>query len=245
LTFATLRWLPESPTHASFLSDDEKARLDAALRREAPIRRAVVGNPLSVLWSPAILGLAFFYMMISISIYGVGYWLPTVVKGFGVSGTVNGMLNMMPWFVTSLVLLWVPSRLRTPAQVIRAVLVAAPIGIACFLVATYAGSNVLRLAALTLGAPCLYIMIPCFWSIPPKILTGIHAAAGIAAINSLGNIGGFLGQNAMPWVGRISGSLLMPMLVPAACLMVLGFGALLAVRLIRPTGPLEAAPTAQ
>src|SRR5260370_18651994 len=65
LTFVTLRWLPESPAHASFLSSDEKARLDAALRRGAPIPPAVVGDPLVRRWSPPHLRRAFFFMLIS------------------------------------------------------------------------------------------------------------------------------------------------------------------------------------
>ena len=55
---------------------------------------------------------------------------------------------------------------------------------------------------------------------PPKFLTGARAAAGIAAINSLGNVGGFVAQNLVPWVRQASGSVKAPMLIPATCLMV-------------------------
>jgi hypothetical protein len=184
-----------------------------------------------VLLQPRIFVLAFFYLMVSISIYGVGYWLPTVVHGFGVSDTVNGALNMIPWFLTSLVLLWLPARLKTNGAVLSAVGAAVVLGIVCFALSTLVTSPAIRLAALSLGAPCLYIMIPCFWSVPPKLLTGAQAAAGIAAINALANIGGFIGQNAMPSVRQITGSAAAPMLVPAACLAVLGVGAVIAWRL--------------
>jgi len=51
-------------------------------------------------------------MMLSISVYGVSYWLPTLVKGFGVSNTTNGLLNIIPWLMATIVLVWLPSRLR-------------------------------------------------------------------------------------------------------------------------------------
>jgi nitrate/nitrite transporter NarK len=96
----------------------------------------------------------------------------------------------------------------------------------------------LRFAALSIGAPCLYIMIPCFWSLPSRLLVGAQAAAGVAAINSLGNLGGFFGQNIMPWVQRATGSVSAPMIVPACCLLVLAIGAVIAWRVYGTERPL-------
>ncbi|MBV9734979.1 MAG: MFS transporter [Acidisphaera sp.] len=229
LTFVTLRYLPETPREASFLSESEKHTILAALQRDAP-KVEVHGNPLAVLVQGRIFVLAFFYMMVSMSIYGIGYWLPTVVRSFGVSSMSNGLLNMVPWFLASLMLLWLPGKLKDQGAVLSCVGVGVVLGIACFVVSTTASSAVLRLCALAIGAPCLYIMIPCFWSVPPRLLHGVQAASGIAAINSLGNLGGFFGQNAMPWVQHATGSVSAPMLVPAGCLAVLGVGAIIAWR---------------
>ncbi len=190
LTWVTLRFLPETPAQARFLAPAEREAVARAVRLDAP-KVPTHANPLAVLVQPRIFVLAFFYMMISISIYGVGYWLPTVVKGFGVTSTVNGLLNMIPWFITSLVLLWLPGRLREPNAILRCVGFAAVFGILCFIVGTLAPSPVVRLAALCLGAPCLYVMIPCFWFVPTRMLSGAQAAAGLAAINALANVGGF------------------------------------------------------
>ena len=230
LTFVTLAFLPETPRHAKFLTPAEQQIIIATVQRDVP-KGVAHGSPWAVLLQPRIFVLAFFYMMVSISIYGVGYWLPTVVHGFGVSDTVNGLLNMIPWFLTSLVLLWLPGRLKNNGAVLRAVGIAVVFGIVCFALSTLVASPTIRLAALSLGAPCLYIMIPCFWSVPPKLLSGAQAAAGIAAINALANIGGFVGQNAMPAVRQLTGSAAAPMLVPAASLAVLGVGALIAWRI--------------
>ena len=231
LTFVTLRFLPDSPHQARFLDPAERAAIVAAVARDTP-KTARHGNPLAVLLQGRIFVLAFFYMMISIAIYGIGYWLPTVVQGFGVSSSVNGMLNMIPWFLTSLVLLWLPGRLRTQTAILRCVGLAVVLGVLCFCIGTFAASPAVELAALTIGAPCLYVMIPCFWSVPPRLLAGAEAAAGIAAINALANIGGFIGQNIMPWVKATTGNVTAPMLVPAGCLLMLGLGAIVAWRMM-------------
>ena len=57
-----------------------------------------------------------------------------------------------------------------------------------------------------------------FWTLPSSFLRGASAAAGLAAINSVGNLGGFLAQNAVPWIRDETGSTLAPMLFLAACL---------------------------
>jgi len=230
LTFVTLRFLPDGPRQARFLDPAEQSAIVAAVARDQPKTGGRHGNPLAVLTQGRIFVLAFFYMMISIAIYGIGYWLPTVVHGFGVGNSVNGLLNMIPWFLTSLVLLWLPGRLRTPGEILRCVGMVVVLGVLCFCIATFATSPVLRLAALAIGAPCLYVMIPCFWSVPPRLLSGAQAAAGIAAINALANIGGFVGQNIMPWIKETTGSVTAPMLVPAGCLLMLGLGAIVAWR---------------
>src|SRR6185369_776167 len=82
----------------------------------------------------------------------------------------------------------------------------------------------LRFAALVLGGACIPLLYPCFWSLPPRFFTGARAAASIAAINSIGNLGGFFAQNLMPYVGKLAGNASAPMLVPVICLTLLGAG---------------------
>jgi nitrate/nitrite transporter NarK len=76
----------------------------------------------------------------------------------------------------------------------------------------------------------MYLLIPCFWTLPPKFLFGARAAVAIAAINSLGNIGGFIAQNLVPWVRQTTGSLKAPMLISATCLLVFAVVTLLVLR---------------
>ena len=222
LTIVVLFLLPKSPQQAKFLSDGEKRWLTHTLTTESTAARGQArhGSVLSVFTEPRVLGMALYYMMLSISVYGVSYWLPTLVKGFGVSNTTNGLLNIIPWLMATLVLATLPSRLRASNHATIAMLVSALLGTVFFLSSVFLPGHALRFAALCLGAPCMYLLIPCFWTLPPKFLFGARAAAGIAAINSLGNIGGFIAQNLVPFVKEATGSTRAPMLVPAACMVI-------------------------
>jgi hypothetical protein len=151
-----------------------------------------------------------------------------VVKGFGVSATINGFLNTIPWAFSAFMLAWLPGRLRGEQTMLGAVVLIAICGIAVFVASTQLSSNTLRFVALVIGAPCIQLLYPCFWSLPPRFFTGARAAASLAAINSIGNLGGFWGQNLMPWIATSTKSNILPMLLPAACLTVLGVAALIA-----------------
>jgi MFS family permease len=222
LTIVVLFLLPQSPQQSTFLSEGEKRWLTHTLSTESTAARSQArhGPVLGVLTEPRVLGMAFYYMMLSISVYGVSYWLPTLVKGFGVSNTTNGLLNIIPWLLATIVLATLPSRLRASNHATIAMLVSSLLGMVFFVSSVFLPSHTLRFAALCLGAPCMYLLIPCFWTLPPKFLHGARAAAGIAAINSLGNIGGFIAQNLVPFVKQATGSTRMPMLVPAACMVI-------------------------
>jgi MFS family permease len=239
LTAVVLRYLPVSPVKASFLSDDERTWLATTLEAERALAaQAESGKTsfISVITELRVIGMALYYMMLSISVYGVSYWLPTLVKGFGVSNTVNGLINIVPWLLATIVLIWVPSRLRAGNRVMIGMFFTAMLGVAFFLGSVFLPTNTLRFIALSLGAPCMYLLLPCFWTLPPKFLTGARAAAGIAAINSLGNVGGFIAQNLVPWVRQVSGSARAPMLIPATCLLTFGVITLILIRRSRDAG---------
>jgi MFS family permease len=233
LTFVTLKFLPASPADADFLSPAEKTWLTERIATE---QAATVtgGSPYAALWDWRVWGFALVYMLMSTSLYGVSYWLPTVVKGFGVSASINGLLNVIPWAFSACMLAWLPRRLKRDNVMLQAVVAIAITGIVCFVASTQLPSNSLRFVALVLGAPCIQLLYPCFWSVPPRFFTGARAAASLAAINSIGNLGGFWGQNLMPQVGRLTQSTVLPMLVPAACLTVLGIAAFVALRKLGP-----------
>jgi MFS family permease len=226
VAFAVFRLLPASIQEARFLNPTEKSIAIAALQREQPANPART-HPWKALIDPRVLFFAFIYMLMSTSLYGVTYWMPTLVKSFGVSSTTNGLLNMLPWGLAALMLLWLPGKLRRSGSVVQAMMIIAGVGTACFIGSFLLGPTSLRFGALVLGGMCIPLLYPCFWFLPPRFFSGVRAAASVAAINSIGNLGGFLSQNLMPYVGKVSGTTTAPMIVPIVCLAILGTGAFL------------------
>ncbi|MEX3933736.1 MFS transporter [Paraburkholderia phymatum] len=224
VALVALRFLPESVERAPFLSSEEKNLIITALRREAPTQ-AIAEHPWRALVDRRVLMFACGYMLMSTSLYGVTYWLPTLLKSGGVShSSLNGLLNMIPWMLSALLLLWLPAKLKHEGVVLKAMATVAGIGVIGFALSLVLPGLPLRFAALVLGGACIPLLYPCFWSLPPRYFTGARAAASIAAINSIGNLGGFFGQNLMPYVGKVAGNASAPMLVPVVCLTLLGLG---------------------
>lgn len=227
VALVALRFLPESVERARFLSEDEKQVVLAALKREAPAN-TVSGHPWRAFVDWRVLMFAGAYMLMSTSLYGVTYWLPTLLKSGGIASSVNGLLNMIPWALGALLLLWLPARLKREGVVLKAMAIVAGIGVIGFALSLVLPGLPLRFAALVLGGACIPLLYPCFWSLPPRFFSGARAAASIAAINSIGNLGGFFAQNLMPYVGKVAGNTGAPMLVPVVCLTLLGAGMLVA-----------------
>jgi nitrate/nitrite transporter NarK len=95
-----------------------------------------------------------------------------------------------------------------------------------FFTSTLWPQNWMRYVALAIGTPCVSLLFPCFWYLPSQIFKGAHAAAAIAAISTIGSLGGFAAQNLMPWVAQTTGSAVAAMAVPAGALALLAVSAL-------------------
>ncbi|MFE1598048.1 MFS transporter [Methylobacterium sp. ID0610] len=212
--------LPEGPERARWLPAEEKKWLADVLAREAAATpHTEHANPFRVLLDRRVMILALLYVAFPLAAYGLSYWLPTVVKGFGVSNTVNGFLNVIPWIAVALALWWVPRHAAKTGETTWHIAGPALIGAAALTLSVVVPGSALKFACLCVAAAGIFSGQPVFWSLPPTFLRGATAAAGIAAINSVGNLGGFIAQNAVPWIRDRTGSDLTPMLFLAACLL--------------------------
>jgi MFS family permease len=217
LTVVVLIYLPSSPQTARFLSKNDNEVLATAHARQ-PSVIDLNANPWAALWDFRVFGFGIIYVLFATSFYGATYWLPTIVHSFGVSATVNGLLNMIPWAIGAAGLIFIPRFLRDDKSIFRTGACATLVGAACFLVSIELADNVLRFVALTIGGFCIVLLNPCFWTFPPRFFSGARAAASLAAINSIGNLGGFFAQNLAPWVEQQTSRVTGPMLVPGLCL---------------------------
>ncbi len=225
LTVVVLRILPDGPERAPWLPPEGKAWLSAQLAHERESGGQVEHhNPFGTLLDRRVWMLASVYVAFPLAAYGLSYWLPTVVKGFGASNTANGFINIVPWLVTAFALWWVPRRAARTGDQLWHVVVPGLVAAAALVLSVVLPGSALKFACLCVAAAGVFSAQPVFWSLPPTFLKGASAAAGIAAINSVGNLGGFISQNAVPFIRDRSGSDLAPMYFLAACL---GLGACL------------------
>ena len=112
-----MKYLPNGPHDARFISDREKSWLANELAH-GEISQVLHTNPLRVLFDWRVWAFSLVYSLITLALYCVIYWLPTVVKGFGATSTQNGLLNSLPWAMVALTLLWIPRYLREHRSVL-------------------------------------------------------------------------------------------------------------------------------
>lgn len=208
--------LPSTPDQARFLSAADKAWLAAELAAEP--KQELEGSAWRALLDRRVLLLATLYFGMPLGAYGLSYWLPTIVKGFGASNLQNGVINVIPWICVALALWAVPRHAArhgaTRWHIVAPMLIAA----LALLGSVVLPGAVVKFACLCLAAAAVFAGQPMFWSVPQRLLSGAHAAAGLAAINSIGNLGGFVAQNAVPAVRDATGSNLAPMALLSAAL---------------------------
>jgi MFS family permease len=211
--------LPNGPESAPWLAPEQKAWIERTLQDEAD---ATPDTGHAAAWRAMldrrVLLLALMYVGFPLAAYGLSYWLPTVVKGFGVSNTVNGMLNVIPWILVGLALWWLPRHAARVGHSAWHIAGPALVGAACLVLSVVVPGAAAKFALLCVAAPAIFAAQPVFWSLPPTFLRGAGAAAGIAAINSIGNLGGFVAQTVVPAIKQATGSDILPMLFPALCL---------------------------
>jgi ACS family tartrate transporter-like MFS transporter len=199
--------MTDRPEQARWLAADERNWLVATMQAE---HKGSSGDDhhglLSGLTNPRVLALAFIYFGTSAGLYTLGIWAPQIIKQLGVSSMMVGVLNAVPPTVSVLAMvLWSRHSDRTGERTWHVVLacIAAAVGL---VVASGASGIAGLIAALTLVNIGISCAKPPLWSMPTMFLSGTAAATGIAAINSIGNLGGFVGPAMIGWIKDQTGS---------------------------------------
>ncbi|WP_301234274.1 MFS transporter [Pandoraea cepalis] len=178
---------------AKWLNDAEKSMLerniasDVLSKEDLPLRR--------VFSSPRVWMMSLIYFSFVIGLYGVGFWLPTIIKGTGVTDPLQiGLLTAIPYFFSVIAMVVIGRRSDLRGERRWHIAIPAFVGaIGLFLSTTWSHNTQLAMVALTLATMGIMTVLPLFWSLPTAFLGGTAAAAGIAMINSLGNLAGFVG----------------------------------------------------
>jgi MFS transporter, ACS family, tartrate transporter len=224
-----LAYLPDRPDQAPWLKADEREWLATALAAE---RSAVATGGhttlAAALMQPRVWALAVAYFGIVLALYGFNFWLPSLISAHGVELRYTGWIAALPFLCGAPFMVWWGRRSDRKKERVMHLTVVAVLGFAGFTAASVFQSLPLQIVSLCLALMGVYGAFPVFWTLPTAFLTGTAAAAGIALINSLGNLAGYVGPQVVAWLTGGSGdfgpalfALGLSMLTPAVVVLAL------------------------
>ena len=225
-----LWYLDDGPEHASWLERDEKAwlarRLEGEERTRLRAERHTVGEALR---DRRVLAFGLLYFCMVVNVYGLSFWVGEIVDNIsGLSDVGKGFVTAIPYAFAIVGLVLISRHSDRTGERKRHVSLCLAVAAVAFAVSTIVGP-VAAIAALAVGLFFLLGAHPVFWTMPAALLSGTAAAAGIALINSIGNIGGFVGPYLVGLVKDATGSTDGGLVALALILLV---GAVLATRVV-------------
>lgn len=196
--FLLFMYLPETPRNVKWMNADEMAWLENTLERERVARQGIkTDSVFGVLLSGRIWLLSSIYLGIVIGMYGVGFFLPQIVKEFGLSTAKVGLVSAIPsLFGAIAMVLWSRHSDKTGERAGHTATGCALVMLG-LLVSAYADTPIMSMIGLTLTSVGTMAGVATFWSLPNALVTGGQAAAAFALINTIGSFGGVIGPNIM------------------------------------------------
>ncbi len=214
LGFVVLKVLPDRPEDTSWLLPEEARAIQAMRAAETQDRART--SLFGALGDLRVITLALVQFGFTLGSYGIGIWLPLIMKDYRLSTLAIGFLAAIPYlFATGGMLLWAHYVDRTGRKIAN-MAIALALASAALVAYVFSGSLVFSLADLTLALIGVTAARGIFWAIPPRILSGAGAAGGLAFINSVGTFGGFVGPYLMGVLKDATGEFVTGILVMAA-----------------------------
>jgi ACS family tartrate transporter-like MFS transporter len=221
--------LVDRPSEATWLRDEQRAWLIRTLENEkSTVPAARSTDTLAVFFNAVVLNariwmLAFIYFGLNTCSYGISLWLPTLIHSWSTAGSFSiGVISAIPYLAAAVVMVLVGQHSDRTGERRWHVAIMAFAGATALFVAAYAGSLVVSVAAISVAMLSVSSMVGPFWALPTKFLQGNAAAAGIALINSIGNMGGFFGPAVIGSVRTSTGSFRGGFLIAGATLALCG-----------------------
>jgi D-galactonate transporter len=202
-----LLYLDNGIRSATWLNEDEKALLERKLAEDSahielhPSLRAVLADPRVAL-------MCGIYFCIVMGQYGLTFWMPTLIQGAGVAGTLKiGLFTAIPYGAGAVAMVFFGRSADRRRERRWHAAGAMLIGAAGMTLSAIAGTHTaVAIGFLTIASTGVFSCAPLFWSLPTAFLSGAAAAAGIAAINSIGNLAGFVSPYVVGWLKDLTHS---------------------------------------
>ncbi|WP_229259256.1 MFS transporter [Duganella aceris] len=227
----TLFYLDDGIRDARWLGEHDKQALERAIVEDRQHQHSM---PLAQLFrSGKVWLLALVYFLCVMGLYGVSFWLPQLIKNSGVTDVFDiGLLSAVPYGVAAVVMVLAARHSDRSGERRWHTAVAALAGALGLVAATvWSDNTVIALAALSVATAGILTTFPIFWSLPTALLGGTAAAAGIAMINSIGNLAGFVSPYLVGAIRDATDSTASGIYLLAASLLA---GAVLVVTAVRP-----------
>ena len=234
LGFACLFVLSDGPEDARWLNREEKTFLASRLATEQETLANRHGAGFWKGFSPKVLMFAVINFCGIAGSLGVSIWMPQIVKQFGLSNLATGFVTATPYVIAAFAMT-LAARAAAGSSM-RLAYVVGSLAMAAIALAgsAVAGSPLVSMIALTLTVCGILCFQATYWALPTSFLTGRAAAAGLAVIVSIGNLGGFVGPYLIGELKQVTAGFVIPLLALAAVLI---FGALVMALVGDPAAP--------
>ncbi|WEZ16956.1 MFS transporter [Bacillus safensis] len=212
LGFVTYFYLTDRPEQAKWLTAEEKNWLMSELRKDEELREKKgqqTSSHKTALIDPKLWYLALIYFVYTAGTLGVGYWMPQIIKGLSsyLSNTQIGFIATIPYIIASIVMnYWSRRSDRTGERRMHTALPLLVAGLTLLSVGMVSNPFI-AMIFITISLAAMYCFKGPFWSLPTMILSPATVAVGIAVINSIGNLGGFVGPYAVGWLKDATGKM--------------------------------------
>ena len=221
LGLVVLKFLTDTPAKATWLKAEQRDWLVKEMAGEAgPAEHHSLKEVLGTLISWKVMRLALVYFGLTTGLYGIELWMPQMLQSFGLSDLHVGFVGAIPYLVAICTMgFWAKHSDKTGERYWHVALACAVGGGGLLLAGLFHDYHVLVVLLLAIAIAGVMAARPPFWAMPSDFLTGAKAAAGIAAINSIGNLGGFLGPYLIGWARETTGSFTAGLMISAATLL--------------------------
>lgn len=221
--FWVIFYLDSSIEEAKWLTREEKTLLASNLAAED--QHKTEHKLIDAFTSGKVWVLCAIYFTLMIGLYGIAFWLPTIVKAFGIKGYFGvGLITAIPYGVAVIGMIILSQHSdKTGERRLHYVVNVTAGALGLILSGVFASQPVLAIIFLSIGTLGVIGSMPLFWPLPSAFLAGTAAAAGIGIVNSVGNLGGYFGPNIPIWAKHVSSDPSAALYIIAGILMVGAF----------------------
>lgn len=221
--------MPDNYKTAKFLTEAEKQLIARELEAENALKDEQCQNnsALGFLKSPWVWYFCVVYFFIEMGEYAIGFWMPSIIQASGMENLNQvGLLSAIPYLVAGGVMIWVGRSADFRNERRWHLVIPMLVGMAGLMIAAqFSSSLFISMVGLTLATAGVLTALPMFWTVPQSLLGTAAAAGGLALINSIGNLAGFVSPYLVGWIKDLTNN-------TDLALYIIGFSVLIAAILI-------------